>query len=154
MFWTCYRPIPFWKLHTTSCTNFRQGIIVSTHILQNKGSVDVYWFASLQCTFQWYAFVGMMMNCGQFLGQLNNHQLQLVGRAIAQAVSRRLPTAMARVRAQVKSCGICGGQSGTEAGFLRALRFPLPILLPPTAPHSSSIIRSWYNRPNNGRRTK
>jgi hypothetical protein len=32
--------------------------------------------------------------------------------------------------------------------------FPWPILIPPTAPHSSSIIRSWYNRPISGRRTK
>jgi hypothetical protein len=59
------------------------------------------------------------------------------GLAIAQAVSRRLPTAAARVRAQVMSREICGGQSGTGAGFLRVLRFPLPILIPPTSPHSS-----------------
>jgi hypothetical protein len=57
-----------------------------------------------------------------------------MGRAIAQAVSRRLPTAAARVRHQVWSCVICGGQSGTGAGFLRVLRLPLPILIPPTAP--------------------
>jgi hypothetical protein len=76
------------------------------------------------------------------------------GRAIAQAVSGRLPTAAARVRSQVRSCGICGGQSGTEAGFLRVLRFPLPILIPPTTAHSSPIIRGWYNRPNIGRHTK
>jgi hypothetical protein len=31
-----------------------------------------------------------------------------LGRAIAQAVSRRLPTAAARVRAQVRLCGISG----------------------------------------------
>jgi hypothetical protein len=73
-------------------------------------------------------------------------------RAIAQEVSRRLPTAAARVRAHVKACGICGGQSRTGEGSLRVLRFPLPII--PTAPHSSSIIRGWYNRPVSGRRTK
>jgi hypothetical protein len=53
-----------------------------------------------------------------------------LGRALTQAVSRRLPTAAARVRAQVRSCGIFGEQSGTAAGFLRVLRFPLPILIP------------------------
>jgi hypothetical protein len=70
------------------------------------------------------------------------------GRGIAQAVSRWLPTATARVRARVWSCGICGGQSGAGAGFLRALRFPLPIFIPPTAPQSpSSVVWGLYNRP-------
>jgi hypothetical protein len=50
-----------------------------------------------------------------------------VGRTVAQVVSGRLPTGNARVRAQVKSCAICGGQSGTEAGSLPVLRFPLPL---------------------------
>jgi hypothetical protein len=76
------------------------------------------------------------------------------GRAIAQAVSRRLPTLAARIRAQVRSCGICGGQSGTRVGFLRVLRFLLPVLMPQTAPHSSYTIGGWYNRPISGRCTK
>jgi hypothetical protein len=79
-------------------------------------------------------------NLSCILAEIRTH-LQC-GRAIAQAVSRRLPTAGTRVRARVKSCGIRGRQSGTGAGFLLVLRFPLPILIPPTAPHTStSIIR-------------
>jgi hypothetical protein len=70
------------------------------------------------------------------------------GRAIAQAASRWLPTAAARVRARIWSCGICGGQSCAGAGFLRVLRFPLPLFIPPIAPTSpSSIIWGLYNRP-------
>jgi hypothetical protein len=64
---------------------------------------------------------------------------QSLGCAIAQAI---------RVRARIWSCGICGGQSGARAGFLRVLRFPLPIFIPPIAPQSpSSIIWGLYNRP-------
>jgi hypothetical protein len=76
------------------------------------------------------------------------------GRAIDQAVSRWFLTAVTRIGTQVRSCGICGGQSGTGACFLPVLRFPLPILILPTAPHSSTIILGWYNRPNSGRRLK
>jgi hypothetical protein len=69
------------------------------------------------------------------------------GRAIAQAVSRWLSTAACRARARVWSCGICDGQSGAGAGFLRVLRFPLPIFTPPVAPESpSSITWGWYSR--------
>jgi hypothetical protein len=57
------------------------------------------------------------------------------GRAVAQAVSRWLPTAVARVRVGA-ACGICGGQSGTGAGFLRVFRFLLPIIIPPISPSS------------------
>jgi hypothetical protein len=74
---------------------------------------------------------------------------------LPQTVSHRLLTAAARIRTQVRSYGICGGQSGSEVRFLRVLRFPLPILIPPIAPHPlSSINRGWYNRPNSGRRAK
>jgi hypothetical protein len=60
------------------------------------------------------------------------------GRAIAQAVSRWLPTAAARVRARVRASGICGGQSGAGAGVLRVRRFPLLIFIPPNSPSSQS----------------
>jgi hypothetical protein len=65
------------------------------------------------------------------------------GRAVTQVLSCGVPTAAA----QVKSCGICGGQSGTEAGFLWALQFPLPSI-PLNGPHSTSsiIIFGWYNK--------
>jgi hypothetical protein len=36
---------------------------------------------------------------------------------MAQAVSRRPPTAEARFRSRVSPCGICGGQSGTATVF-------------------------------------
>jgi hypothetical protein len=77
-----------------------------------------------------------------------------LGRAIAQVVIRQLPTAAARVRALVRSCGICGWQNGTGVSFLRVLQFPLPILVPPATPRSSSITRCWYSRPNSDRPTK
>jgi hypothetical protein len=56
-------------------------------------------------------------------------------RAIAQAVSRWLPNAAARVRIRA-ACGFCGRQSGTGASILRVLRFPLPIIIPPISPSS------------------
>jgi hypothetical protein len=36
---------------------------------------------------------------------------------MAQAVSRRPVTPESRVRFQASPCGICGGQSGSGAGF-------------------------------------
>jgi hypothetical protein len=57
---------------------------------------------------------------------------------IAQAVSRCLPTAAARVRTWVWSGEICGEQSCAGASFLRVLRFPLPIFIPPNSPSSQS----------------
>jgi hypothetical protein len=49
--------------------------------------------------------------------------------SIAQAVSRRLQIATARVRSRVRSYGICGGQSDTGPGFLGVLGFPCQFLL-------------------------
>jgi hypothetical protein len=67
----------------------------------------------------------------------NNPQLDIAGitiqtvkgRAVAKVVTSWLPNLVARVRAQVRLCMICGGQSGCGAGFLRVLRFPLTILI-------------------------
>jgi hypothetical protein len=42
---------------------------------------------------------------------------QILGCAIAQAVSRRLLSAEARFQFQASTCGICGGQNGTGAGL-------------------------------------
>jgi hypothetical protein len=73
---------------------------------------------------------------------------------VDQAVSRQLSTSVGQVRPQVKSCGICDGQSGSGAGFHRIFGFPLPII-PGIIPHSSSsIIRDWCNMSNIGRRTR
>jgi hypothetical protein len=71
------------------------------------------------------------------------------GRAIAQAVSRRLPTAAVRVQTRVWFMwDFVMDKSGAGSGYLRELRFPLPNL------HSicfSTIIftitRGWQNRP-------
>jgi hypothetical protein len=65
---------------------------------------------------------------------------QMLGRAIAQAVSRRLPTAAARVQTRVWSCGILWWTNvALVAGFLRTLWFPLPIYIPSASPQSSSL---------------
>jgi hypothetical protein len=65
----------------------------------------------------------------------------------AQDVSCWFPTAADCVWARQWSCGICGGLSGAGTGFLRVLRFPLPVFIPPIAPQSpSTIIWYWYNR--------
>jgi hypothetical protein len=59
------------------------------------------------------------------------------GRAMFQAVSRRPPTAEARVRARVSPCGIFGGPSGTGIGFFpEFFGFPLSISF-----HRSSTTR-------------
>jgi hypothetical protein len=100
------------------------------------------------------ALTGKVRACfSAFLRPSLKHTVVQPIRAIALAVSHGSPIATVRIRAQVRSCGMCGGQNGTGTGFLRVLRFPVPILIPPTAPHSSSIIRGWYHKPDRGRRT-
>jgi hypothetical protein len=59
----------------------------------------------------------------------NTRNFYHFGRAVAQAVSRWLPTAAPRVSVRA-AFGVCGGQSGTAAAFLRLFRFPQPIISP------------------------
>jgi hypothetical protein len=64
------------------------------------------------------------------------------GRALAQAVSRRLLTAEARVRVRGKLFGMSGGQNGTGAGFFGVLMFPLtynPVIVPQSSLSSVSV---------------
>jgi hypothetical protein len=61
------------------------------------------------------------------------------GRAIAQAVSRWLSTAAARVRAR-GSGHVEFVVDKVALGQVRVLRFPLPIFVPPIAPQSPSFI--------------
>jgi hypothetical protein len=53
-------------------------------------------------------------------------------------VSVELSTIAAWVWSQVISCGICGRQCNTGAGFLQVLHFALSFLIPPVYPESSS----------------
>jgi hypothetical protein len=68
-----------------------------------------------------------------------NLTLGSYSRAIAQAVSRRLPTAAARVQTRVGMWDFVMDKSSAGAGFLRELRFPLPIYIPSCSPQSSSL---------------
>jgi hypothetical protein len=79
--------------------------------------------------------------------------LILLGRAIAQAVSRWLPTVAARVRARVLSSGIFGGQSGAGAGFSPSTSVS-PVNLHSTKYPITIITRGRYSRPFSGRRAE
>jgi hypothetical protein len=66
----------------------------------------------------------------------NSKQL-LLGRVMAQVVSRRPFTVEARVRVGANPCGICGGQSGTGTGFFcEFFGFPLSISFHRRSPNS------------------
>jgi hypothetical protein len=75
--------------------------------------------------------------CGQISVFLNVKVSGANGRAIAQAVSRRLPTAAARVRARSGRVGFLVNKVAWGRVF-PSTWVSLPILISPTAPHSSS----------------
>jgi hypothetical protein len=76
-------------------------------------------------------------------------QMVVMGRTIAQAVSRWLPTAAVRGSSPgLVMWDFVVDKSGAGAGFLRVLRFPLPIFIPPIPPKIILIYhRGLYNRP-------
>jgi hypothetical protein len=66
-----------------------------------------------------FTFCSLEWNDNSALSVFMNTRSNTCYRAVpwAQAVSRRPPTAEARVRFRVSPCEICGGQSGTGTGF-------------------------------------
>jgi hypothetical protein len=84
-----------------------------------------------------YTTVSLVIRKDEWDCTVNN----ATGRATAQAVSRRLPTAAARVQTRVGTWDFVMEKSGAGAGFLRELRFPLPIYIPSYSPQSSSLSR-------------
>jgi hypothetical protein len=80
-------------------------------------------------------------------------QCSTEGRAIAQAVSRRITTAEPGFEPRLGHVGFVVDEAVLSEVFSEYFRFPLSILIPPTAP-SSYIIRVWYTRSISGRRTK
>jgi hypothetical protein len=74
--------------------------------------------------------------------------IRIEGRAIAEAVSRWLPTAATRVQSRVWSSGICGGQIGAGQVFSEYFDFPCHSFHPILHPHNHP---GRYNRPVNGR---
>jgi hypothetical protein len=81
-----------------------------------------------------------MKATGTFYGKTVRGLNVKAGRAIAQAVSRRVPTAAARAQNPgLVMWDFVMNKSGARAGFLRELRFPLPIYIPSPSPQSSSL---------------
>jgi hypothetical protein len=70
--------------------------------------------------------VGVQIRCAK----VKRRRVPYVKRLIASFPPRRSGFASGQ------ACGVCGGQSGIGAGFLRVLRFPLPIIIPSISPSS------------------
>ena len=58
-------------------------------------------------------------------------ELRLWGRVMAQAVSRKPPTAGAQFQSQESEGCICDGHSGTGIGFIQVLRSSSVSIIPP-----------------------
>jgi hypothetical protein len=104
------------------------------------------WYVGPRCKLCAYLFWFVSIWCNPYL-------TWSWGRAIAQAASRWLPTAAAQVRVRGLFMWDLWWTKWHWSRFSPSTSVFLPILIPPTAPHSS-IIRGGYNRPVSGRSTK
>jgi hypothetical protein len=73
----------------------------------------------------------------------------MTGRVNAEAISRRLPSTVARVRSKAASSAICGGQIATMAGFSQGTSFSLPVLILPPAPTLYRLVDTTVASLNN-----
>jgi hypothetical protein len=89
------------------------------------------------CGLSWYLNVSKIIQCFMRFTAWTTAKIHIS--VFCVMMPRRLPTAEPRVRSQIRSCGIYGGESGNDAGFLRIFRFPL-VLIPPTVPYSLIML--------------
>jgi hypothetical protein len=74
----------------------------------------------------------------------------VLGRAVVQAVNRRFPTAVARVRAKVKSyVGAVVDRAAVGQVFFGYFRIPLQLIHCTNCSTIITIIQGWYRRPIN-----
>jgi hypothetical protein len=80
----------------------------------------------------------LVHNCGGscILSILGSRYRSGFDRAVAQAVSRWLRAAAARVCVRPEHVGFVVDKAARGAGFLRVLLFPLQIIIPPISPTS------------------
>jgi hypothetical protein len=111
-------PIDIYEIWHLSLVNLRSFVMsVCTH-----AQFDNLWVGFHKILY-WRVLRGIV--------ELFEFTLESGGRDVAETVSRRPPTAEARVRFRVCPCRICGGQSGTRTGFPPVLRFSPVNFIPP-----------------------
>jgi hypothetical protein len=96
----------------------------------------------------WRHEISCQHECTSFLSLWTRPKREFADKNKKSSSALMKRDAAAQIRARVKSCGICGGQSGTGVGILWVLRSLLPIIISPTVPRSSIIIWGWHKGPN------
>jgi hypothetical protein len=80
----------------------------------------------------------------QYNCDIMNQPMSQTTCAIAQAISCWLPTVVAEVWSQDRSCGICDRLRGTGAVISKYFGFPPSNSIPPTASHLLNILSFDY----------